>query len=193
MRTMVLHGSPRKNGNSDTLAAHFIEGLNASADSEVKHFYTNDLNVRPCQGCLSCNTPPHDCTTEDDMQEIYAAYKAADVVVFATPMYWGYMTAQLKAVVDRMEAVASKRYFEGKTFVVIATYHHHVESTVAFFERIIGYFGGELHVITCCTLDQETGRDIPVSNLTEKLDEAYGLGERVGQRTSPQSGASRDA
>ena len=40
------------------------------------------------------------------MQQIYSVFGDADVVVFATPMYWGYITAQLKTVVDRMEALA---------------------------------------------------------------------------------------
>jgi multimeric flavodoxin WrbA len=48
---------------------------------------------------------PGYCAVNDDMQQIYRAFVEADVVVFATPMYWGYMTAQLKAVMDRLEAI----------------------------------------------------------------------------------------
>jgi len=74
MKTVVLHGSPRRNGNSDTLALHFLKGLNEGGENEVRHFYTNDMNIRPCQGCLSCETSPnHSCAIVDDMQEIYSA------------------------------------------------------------------------------------------------------------------------
>jgi multimeric flavodoxin WrbA len=118
------------------------------------------------------------------MQEIYSAFVDADVVVFATPMYWGYMTAQLKTIVDRMEAIASPKYFGGKTFVAIITYHYHCESTVAFFRRIAPYFGFKLHVITCCTLDKNSQKDVHVSNCKEKLEEAYELGKNLARATA---------
>ena len=181
MKAIVLHGSPRKNGNSDTLAENFIKGLRASGNSGIKEFYANDLNIRPCQGCLTCNRPPHTCAIKDDMQEIYSAFVDADVVVFATPMYWGYMTAQLKTVLDRMEAVASPKYFRDKTFVAILTYHYHYESVVAFFKRIKEYFGFELYIITYCSLDKDSQKDVHVSSCKEKLEEAYKLGKNLGK------------
>jgi multimeric flavodoxin WrbA len=178
MKTIVLHGSPRKNRDSDTLAKYFLVGLQEKGDCQIIHFYTNEMNIHPCQGCLKCNNRlEHYCATEDDMQQIYSAFIEADIVVFATPMYWGYMTAQLKTVVDRMEAITG--YFKGKTFVVLITYHYHCASTVAFFERITPFFKVKLHVITCRTMDEETERDIPIGNLPEKLREAEDLGIKV--------------
>lgn len=47
------------------------------------------------------------CAIEDDMQKTYKAFIAADIIVFATPMYWGYMTAQTKGVLDRTKAITS--------------------------------------------------------------------------------------
>ncbi len=183
MKTIVLHGSPRKNGNSDTLARHFLQGLKANGSHEIKHFFANDLNIRPCQGCESCADQLADyCAIKDDMQEIYRGFIEAEIIVFATPMYWGYMTAQLKAVVDRMEAIAHPKYFNGKVFIVLATFRHHVESTVAFFKRIIGYFGGDLHVITCRTVDENSGDDIPISDCKDVLKQAYDLGKSIGSR-----------
>jgi multimeric flavodoxin WrbA len=107
------------------------------------------------------------------MQQIYRAFIEADVVVFATPMYWGYMTAQLKAVMDRLEAVTD--HFQGKTFVVLITYRHHAQSTVAFFERVCPYFGVTLHVVTCRTTDANEN-DIPISRCPDSLREAFDLG-----------------
>ncbi|MFX0185924.1 MAG: NAD(P)H-dependent oxidoreductase [Candidatus Hodarchaeota archaeon] len=59
-----------------------------------------------------------------------------DVVVWAVPMLWGYMTAQLKTVLDKMEALTMDpdKYFTGKTFVVIITYRYHSESMLTFFK-----------------------------------------------------------
>ncbi len=92
------------------------------------------------------------------------------------------MTAQLKTVVDRMEAIASEKYFKGKALVLVATYWHHVESTVAFFNRVFPYFGGEVHIITYCSLDKENRKDVPASRCEEKLAEAYELGKRLEKR-----------
>ncbi len=174
MKAIVLHGSPHRNGNSATLAEHFLQG---SGIKEVQHFYTNELSIRPCQGCEKCFTNlPHHCATLDDMQLIYSAFIASDVIVFATPMYWGYMTAQLKAVMDRMEAITD--HFAGKTFVVLITYRHHYQSTQAFFERVCPYFKVKLHVLSCCTMD-ENGNDVPIQTLPGKLEDAFALGKQV--------------
>ena len=178
MKVVVLHGSPRRDGNSDTLALHFLNGLSEGREDEVRHFYLNDMDIRPCQGCLRCETPPkHSCFIQDDMQEIYSAYMDADLIVWATPMYWGYMTAQMKAALDRMEALAW-RGFENKTFAVFLTYRFHVESTVGFFQRIAPHFGIKLHIVTCRTMVD--GKDVPITSLPDKLQEAYELGKRLG-------------
>jgi multimeric flavodoxin WrbA len=115
------------------------------------------------------------------MQKIYSAFIEADMIVFATPMYWGYMTAQLKAVMDRMEAITDR--FKGKIFVVLITYRHHCESTVAFFKRICPYFKVDLHVITCRTMDAQE-HDIPITSIPEKLQEAYTLGVTLRAQNS---------
>jgi multimeric flavodoxin WrbA len=54
MRMVVLHGSPRRGGNSDTLAEHFVKGVSETGDVEVLDFILNDMNIGPCQGCESC-------------------------------------------------------------------------------------------------------------------------------------------
>ena len=129
---------------------------------------------------MFCETSvDHGCAIKDDMQEIYSAYIDADIIVWATPMYWGYLTAQLKGVLDRMEALAWEN-FGGKTFVVFITYRHHCESAVAFFKRIAPHFNIKLHVMTCCTYDEKSGKDVPISSLTDKLEKAYELGKYLG-------------
>jgi multimeric flavodoxin WrbA len=182
--TIVLHGSPRRGGNSDTLAEYFTRGLKDSGDVDVKDFYLNDMKIRPCQGCESCQTSEgNKCVIDDDdMQEIYSVFEDADIVVWATPMYWGYMTAQLKTALDRMEALAMDRdkYFVDKEFVAILTYRHHYQSTVAFFERVQDYFKFKLSVITFCSMNEGSNEDLHVSSSKAKLNEAYQLGKTLG-------------
>ena len=186
MNVLVLHGSPRKNGSSDTLAKHFVQGLNANGRNMIKEFYANEVSVRPCQGCLTCARLGNvTCAIEDDMQEIYSAFVDADIVVWATPMYWGYMTAQLKTILDRMEALASgpEKNWKGKTFVVIITYHYHYQSTVAFFERITPFFGVKLHTIVYHSLGKDGQGDVHASNCREKLEEAFTLGKDLAAKS----------
>jgi hypothetical protein len=95
-------------------------------------------------------------------------------------MYWGYLTAQLKIVQDRMEALAWSG-FEDKTFAVLFTYHHHYQSAAGMFERISPHFNIDLHILECCTYDPETRRDIPIGELPEKLEEAYMLGVELSR------------
>ena len=181
MKVTVLHGSPRRGKNSDTLAESFLKGLTEAGSHQIQHFYINDLDISPCQGCLSCAKPPHDCKIDDDMQSIYKSYRESSLIVWVSPMYWGYLTAQLKTVQDRMEALAWSG-FENKTFAVLLTYRHHYQSAASMFQRISPHFHIDLHVLECQTYDPETRKDLPIEMLPEKLDEAYRLGLDLGNR-----------
>ena len=144
------------------------------------------MNIRPCQGCESCQSSEgNKCAIDDDdMQEIYSVFGDAALVVWATPMYWGYMTAQLKTVLDRMEALAMDpdKYFVDKEFVAILTYRYHYQSTVAFFKRVQDYFRFKLNVVSFCSLNEDSHKDLHVSGSEAKLEEAYQLGKKLGSQ-----------
>lgn len=103
MKIFVLTGSPRKNGNSNTLANHFIKGAE-EAGHKVMRFDAAFKSVHPCTGCNSCgmNGP---CIFKDDFEFVRQHIVEADMVVFATPMYYFGISAQLKAVIDRFYAI----------------------------------------------------------------------------------------
>ena len=183
MRVVVLHGSPRRGGNSDTLAEYFVKGVKETGNVEVSDFILNDMNIRPCQGCESCMTSEnHRCVTDDDMHQIYSVFADADIVVWATPMYWGYMTAQMKTALDRMEALAMdvEKYWLNKEFVAILTYRHHYQSTIGFFERVQDYFRFKFSSLLYCSKNEDGPEDFHVSTCQEKLDEATSLGRAIG-------------
>lgn len=184
MNVIVLHGSPNRDGNSDTLVKHFINGLESRGLNEIKQFILYDMSIKPCQGCRSCNySEDNACIIEDDMQNIYSAFEDVDIVVFATPMYWGYMTAQMKLAIDRMEALAMNpdKYWVDKAFIGIFTYNYHVESMVSFFKRIQEYFRFRFYPLIYCSLDEVTEKEVHVSERPDKLEEAYQLGKKLGK------------
>ena len=86
MKILVITGSPRKNGNSNTLAEHFIKGAQ-EAGHEVVRFDAAFKEVHPCIGCNRCgmNGP---CVFKDDFEFVRKHIVDADLVAFATPMYY---------------------------------------------------------------------------------------------------------
>jgi len=101
---VVLSGSPRKNGNTERLAAAFVEGAQSSGKN-VKVFRTADMNIGGCRGCEYCYIEPGVCVQKDDMPQILEALKTADAIVFVSPVYYFDMSAQLKLAIDRTFAL----------------------------------------------------------------------------------------
>ena len=97
MNILVLNGSPRK-GNTVTAIHAFASG--AKAKNEVEIVDTYQLNVGPCLGCGACECHKG-CIAKDDSNRIVDKLVAADMIVFATPVYWWGITAQMKMVLDK--------------------------------------------------------------------------------------------
>lgn len=106
-KILILNGSPRKNGKTASLVKAFTQGAE-SAGNEVKDFYIQGMNIGGCLACEACSRNGGICVQKDDMEQITEAYLWADVVVFASPMYWGTITGQLKIVIDRLYAVQNR-------------------------------------------------------------------------------------
>jgi multimeric flavodoxin WrbA len=116
------------------------------------------------------------------MQGVYPVFRDADIVVLAAPMFWGYMTSQLKTLFDRLEAVVSPTYFGGKDFVLLVGYRHYYGSMVEWMDRIATGFGSRAHAVLAQTYDPEANRDVPVQEMPAKLEEAYQLGAEITRR-----------
>ena len=100
MKIVSLLGSPRTKGNSATIANRFTETA-AKLGAEVRTFELNKLQYRGCQGCYACKKKLDHCALKDDLTEVLEAVREADVVLLATPVYYGDITSQLKAFIDR--------------------------------------------------------------------------------------------
>lgn len=100
-KVIVLVGSVRKGGNTERLAQAFAEG--AGQNHEVEIISVADYRVNPCIGCNSCfEREGHGCFQQDDMQKLYPKLAEADIIAAASPVYFYGISAQLKALVDRL-------------------------------------------------------------------------------------------
>ena len=100
MNIVCLLGSPRPQGNSAIVAKRFCdtaEGLG----SEVKTFALNKLKYRGCQACMTCKTRLDRCVLKDDLSDVLEAVRESDILVIASPTYYGDLSSQLKAFIDR--------------------------------------------------------------------------------------------
>lgn len=103
MKVIAFNGSPHMDkGNTALILDPFLDGLR-EAGAEVELFYTKKLDINPCQGEFNCwLKTPGKCHQEDDMQMLHAKLRAADVWVFASPVYvWG-VSGPLKNLMDRI-------------------------------------------------------------------------------------------
>ena len=106
MQVLALLGSPRKGGNSEVLMEAFLRGVNTAGGS-VESVRLCDLKLSPCISCGGCTKTGH-CVLQDDMTELYPKIDAAQRVILASPIYFYGITAQAKAVVDRLQAMWSR-------------------------------------------------------------------------------------
>ena len=114
MKAIAIVGSPRKNGNSEILTRHTLEAIEEEGlDTELVSLA--GLEIKPCTACMVCKKEER-CSIEDDLFPIYTRMKEADAIIFASPVYFGSATAQMKALMDRAGYIAlwNGRVFEGK-------------------------------------------------------------------------------
>jgi len=100
MDLVYISGSPRKGGNSDTLACHFLDRCRSNG-ADITCYYLNELNYRGCQACNQCKTIAEKCTVQDDLEKVLDHVFVADLVVLASPVYYGDVSSQLKGFIDR--------------------------------------------------------------------------------------------
>ena len=99
MKIVVLMGSPNKKGSTSILVDNFLKGA-SDAGHSCEVIDITRMNVHPCTGCVACGYEGP-CVQKDDNEIIKSKLMKCDMIVFATPLYYYGMSAQLKTVVDR--------------------------------------------------------------------------------------------
>ena len=131
-RILVISTSPRKGGNSDTLADAFIRGAQ-EAGHQVEKITLYDKQIRFCRGCLACVRTQRCAIRDDDAGTIVQAMLTADAIVFATPVYYYGMCGQMKTLLDRSNPLYSADYAFRDIYLLAAAAEaeeHTVDGTV---------------------------------------------------------------
>jgi len=107
-KVIGIFGSPRPNGNSDILLNQAIKGAEACG-ANVEKIIIRDLQIAPCNSCGGCYEKGV-CVIGDDMQKIYPKLVEAVGIIVASPIYFMGVSAQLKAFIDRCQALWARKY-----------------------------------------------------------------------------------
>lgn len=177
-KVLVISTSLRHNSNSDLLARQFVQGAQ-EAGHQVELLSLQGKELHFCRGCLSCLKQSR-CVIQDDANAIVEKMAAADVICFATPVYYYEMSGQMKTLLDRANSLYAADYAFRDIYLLTASAEEEDRASdgpvnglngwIACFEkaRLAGVVRGG-------------GVNDPgdMARLTEKLAEAYKMGKGV--------------
>ena len=115
-KVLMISSSPRKDGNSEMLVASFAKGAKEAGHS-VETVYLRENKFGFCKGCLACLKVGH-CIIDDDAVEVAAKMHDAEVIVFATPVYYYSVSGQLKTMLDRANSLYGSDYAFTKVYLL---------------------------------------------------------------------------
>lgn len=181
MKICALFGGHKKKGNTATLLEAVLAGAREQGHKVVR-FDLVDMDIRPCLGCLACKKEgAKGCIQKDAMPEVLEAVKAADVLIFASPMYWWNVAGPLKTTIDRFFALpfyagVEQSAFANKKLLLVMTTGQPAasdgrEGLELIFQKMCRFTGMEwLGVITTGT------NDVPIKEQTACLAKAKAFG-----------------
>ena len=177
MKILLISGSPHKAGTTSVLIKAFSKGTE-SAGHEVYHFNAGEKEVHQCIACEKCHSAVSACVFRDAFDEISDMLIEADAVVFASPIYYYGLTAQLKAVIDRFYAINEQLRAAKKTALLMACGDNTMESAecaASPFYGMVDYLGWEIADVIaakgCYTAEDVVNTEYP--------DQAYELGRTM--------------
>lgn len=179
MKIVCLLGSPRPRSNSSAIARKFGETA-AALGAAVQEFQLNRMRYRGCQGCGACKGRLNHCVLEDDLTAALAAVAEADVLILASPVYYGDVSAQMKAYIDRTYSFLgpdySNRLAPGKKLVFVLVQadgdETHYADIYPRYESFFRWYGFEdNHLLRACGAQDagSIGPDAPAMRQAEVL------------------------
>lgn len=104
-KIIIVEGSPRRNSNSSLLAGEVAAGARSNG-VEVETLHLHGMDIQSCTACDACQESlMKDCIIDDEMKDVYHRLRAADAIVYASPVYWFSVSGQIKVFMDRCYAL----------------------------------------------------------------------------------------
>ncbi len=180
MNILIIKGSPRKGSNSSILADEFAKGAHENGHN-IKFFDAGNHEVHPCQACNFCRENIGMCAYSDDFAVIKPEILNADVIVFASPIYYFSVSAQLKCVIDRFYGLNTlKDQMFGKKKCVLLTSQGQKSQfasipTMAMYQDILGLYQWEdLGQVHACGMGPTEA-----AKASSYAQQAYELGKSI--------------
>ena len=178
-KVIVISTSLRRGSNSDMLADQFAEGAKA-AGNEVEKISLVGKNIQFCKGCLGCQKLGH-CVINDDVNDIMAKVLKADVVCWATPIYYYEMSGQMKTLIDRMNAMYEQDYAFRDVYLLITAAEDEAETPKRAETGLTGWIDCYPKSRLAGTLFCGGVNDPREIEGNPKLQEAFDLGKSIGK------------
>jgi multimeric flavodoxin WrbA len=172
MKILVLNGSPHLSGATSDMVGAFTRGAQG-AGHEVVSVNVAHKNIRGCLACEYCREKEKGvCCQKDDMQAIYPEILAADMVVFASPIYYFTLSAQLQAAIHRTYSIDIPKNVK-KTALILSSGSPFVygPAIAQYYQSIVEYWGVENAGIFTANGEQ--------NHSEEKRDELYRFGKNL--------------
>lgn len=158
-RICILKGSPRKEGNTNTLLGPFAAAME-KAGHICEQFDLHDMDLKPCVACRACQADQtaFGCAYHDDMEAIFDSIMRSDMIVLATPIYSWYCTPTMKMVLDRLVYGMNKYYgdfsekpalWAGKKVAILTTCGYRPDKGADLFEEGIKRYCKHSRLIYC--------------------------------------------
>ena len=177
-KVLIISTSLRKNANSEILAREMERGAK-EAGNAVEYLTLKDKEIKFCKGCLACQQLGK-CVINDDANEITIKMKEADVIVWATPVYYYEMSGQMKTLIDR----ANSLFATGKNFSEVYVIATSAEDDKGIIQTVLNGVKGWIACFSGVELKGyveagglESAND--VQNRKDLLEQAYNLGKNL--------------
>lgn len=174
---LIISTSLRGNSNSEILAKEVEKGAK-DAGNNVEFVSLKGKNIQFCRGCLACQKLGH-CVIDDDANAITEKIKNADVIVWATPVYYYEMSGQMKTLIDRANSLFTSDYKFKEVYLVTASADNGEDAIKRVINGINGWIacfnGVKFSGYTCATVNDPN----EINSQPQTLQKAYNMGKNI--------------
>lgn len=154
MKIAILNGSPRANGSTAAMVGAFCEAAQA-AGHEVEVVKVGSMKIAGCLGCEYCHTKGEGkCIQQDDMAKVMPAYLESDMIVYASPIYYFGMSAQIMAAMQRVYCIGKPAKATKAALLLASGSNGVYDGSIGTYKAMTSYLGLEdMGIITASAAD----------------------------------------